>query len=95
MLNLLINYLSFHYNFYILCSVLRQLSQLHYVFRLPTNRSQRLRWFGHVTRMNSESLVKGNYKLEPLGRRTAGRSKIRWEVDVMKDLELLKIKNWT
>jgi hypothetical protein len=45
--------------------------------------------------MNSESLVKGNYKLEPLGRRTAGRSKIRWEVDVMKDLELLKIKNWT
>jgi hypothetical protein len=45
--------------------------------------------------MNSESLVKGIYKRKPLGTRTAGRPKNRWEDDVMNDLKLLKIKNWT
>jgi hypothetical protein len=34
------------------------------------------------------------YKRKPLGTRTAGRPKSRWE-DVMKDLKLLKIENWT
>jgi hypothetical protein len=29
-------------------------------------RLQRLRWFGHVYRMNSERLVKGIYKWKPL-----------------------------
>jgi hypothetical protein len=43
--------------------------------------------------MNSERLVKGIYKWK--GTRTAGRPKNRWEDDVMKDLKLLKIKNWT
>jgi hypothetical protein len=39
--------------------------------------------------------VKGIYKWEPLRIRTAGRPKNRWEDDVIKDLKLLKIKNWT
>jgi hypothetical protein len=58
MLNLLINYLSLHYNLYISCSILRQMSDLNYVFRLSKNRSQKLRWLGHVYRMNSVKLVK-------------------------------------
>jgi hypothetical protein len=39
--------------------------------------------------MNSESLVKGIYKWKPLGARTAGRRKNRWE-DVMKDMKKKK-----
>jgi hypothetical protein len=45
--------------------------------------------------MNSERLVKGIYKLKPLGKRTAGRPKNRWEDYVTKDLKLLNTENWT
>jgi hypothetical protein len=45
--------------------------------------------------MNSERLVKGIYKLKPLGKRTAGRPNNRWEDDVTKDLKLLNTENWT
>jgi hypothetical protein len=44
--------------------------------------------------MNSERLVKGIYKWKPLEKRTAGGPKNRREA-VMKDLKLLKIKNWS
>jgi hypothetical protein len=44
--------------------------------------------------MDDERLVRKN-KWKPLGTRTAGRPKHRWENDVMKDVQLLKIKNWT
>jgi hypothetical protein len=57
-------------------------------------RLQRLRWFGHVYRMNSDRLIKGIYKWKPLGMRAAGRPKNKWEDDVTKDLKLLKIRNW-
>jgi hypothetical protein len=58
-------------------------------------RSQRLRWVELVYRMNSERLVKGIHKWKPLGARTAGRPKNRWEDDVMNDLKLMDNKNWT
>jgi hypothetical protein len=58
-------------------------------------RSQRLRWFEHVLRTDNERLVRKMYKWKPLGKRMAGRPKNRWDDDVLKDLQLLKIKNWT
>jgi hypothetical protein len=45
--------------------------------------------------MDSERLLNLINKWKPLGTRTAGRATNRWEGDVMKDLKLLKIKNWT
>jgi hypothetical protein len=45
--------------------------------------------------MDNERLVREIYKHKPLGTRTAGRHKHRWEDNAMKDLQLLKIKNWT
>jgi hypothetical protein len=59
------------------------------------NRSHWLRWFGHVHRMDNKRLVRKIYKWKPLGTRTASRPKHKWEDDVMTDLQLLKIKNWT
>jgi hypothetical protein len=41
--------------------------------------------------MNIERLVKGIYTWKPLGKRTAGGPKNRWEDDV-NDLKLLKVK---
>jgi hypothetical protein len=43
--------------------------------------------------MNSERLVKVIYKWKPLGTGSAGRPWNRWEDDIMKDFQLLKIKN--
>jgi hypothetical protein len=45
--------------------------------------------------MNSERLVKRIYKWKPLETKNGGRPMNGWEDDVMKNLKLLKIKNWT
>jgi hypothetical protein len=45
--------------------------------------------------MGNERLVRKSYKCKPLGIRTAGRPEHMREVDVMRNLQLLKIKNWT
>jgi hypothetical protein len=35
------------------------------------------------------------YKWTPFASRPIGRPKNRWEVDVRKDLQTMKVKNWT
>jgi hypothetical protein len=45
--------------------------------------------------MDNERLVRKMYKWKALGIQTADRPRHRWEDVVMKDLQLLKIKNWT
>jgi hypothetical protein len=45
--------------------------------------------------MDNDRLVRKMYKWKPPGTRMAGRPVHRWEDDVMKNLQLLKIKNWT
>jgi hypothetical protein len=57
-------------------------------------KSQRLKWLGHVERMPKEREVARIYKWKPLASRPIGRSKNRWEDDVRKDLQTVKIKNW-
>jgi hypothetical protein len=34
------------------------------------------------------------YKWKPLASRPIGRPKIRWEDDIRKDLQTMRIKNW-
>jgi hypothetical protein len=57
-------------------------------------KSQRLKWLGHVERMQKEREVTRTYKWKPFASRPIGRRKIRWEDDVRKDLQTIKIKNW-
>ena len=57
-------------------------------------KSQRLKWLGHVERMQKEREVTKIYKWKPFASRPIGRPKNRWEDDVRKDLQTMKIKNW-
>ena len=52
-------------------------------------RSCRLRWAGHVARMEDDRTVKCVMTEKPNGRRPLGRPRMRWEDNIKKDLELL------
>jgi hypothetical protein len=56
-------------------------------------KAQRLRSFGHIQRMEDDRMVKlTNWK--PFGKRPAGRPKNRWIDGILKDTQVLKVKNW-
>ena len=57
-------------------------------------KSQRLKWLGHIERMQKEIEVTKIYKWKPFASRPIGRPKKRWVDDVRKDLQTMKIKNW-
>ena len=57
-------------------------------------KSQRLKWLGHVERMQNEREVTRIYKWKPLAYRPKGRPKNRWEDEVRMDLQKMKIKIW-
>ena len=51
----------------------------------------RLSWFGHVQRMPDSRTTKKIFKWTPL----TTRHKQRWQDNVIHDIRLLNIKNWT
>jgi len=57
-------------------------------------RVQRLGWCGHVERMQETRMVKAIHPWKPISKRPMGRPKIRWEDDVKKDIQRLKVSNW-
>ena len=48
-------------------------------------RVQRLRWLGHLARMNDENVAKRVFERNPEGRRRRGRPKLRWKDSVLED----------
>jgi hypothetical protein len=56
--------------------------------------SQRLNWTGYVERMPQEREATRIYKWKPPASRPIGRPKIRWEDDIRKDLQTMRIENW-
>jgi hypothetical protein len=58
-------------------------------------KAQRLSWFGHLQRIPEESMVKKVSTWKPMLTRPLGRTKNRWEDDIINDMKKLKIKNWT
>jgi len=54
-------------------------------------RVQRLGWYGHIERMQETRMVKVIHAWKPISKRPMGRSKIRWEDDVKKDTQRLKV----
>jgi hypothetical protein len=58
-------------------------------------KAQRLSWFGHVQRMSDSRTVKKRFNWKPLTKRSQGRPKYRWEVNIKQDIWQMMIKNWT
>ena len=54
----------------------------------------KLKCLGHVERIPKEREVTRTYKWKPLASRPIGRPKNRWEDDVRKDLQTVKINPW-
>ena len=54
----------------------------------------RLRWLGHVERMNNCTSLKRIYSTKPIGRRSVGRPKLRWMDGAERDLRALGVTNW-
>jgi len=57
-------------------------------------RVQRLGWYGHIARMQETRIVKTIHAWKPISKRPMGRPKIRWEDDVKKDIQRLKVPDW-
>ena len=55
---------------------------------------QRLRWLGHVARMDEEAPAKKVFEAEVSGQRRRGRPCLRWKDQVEEDLRLLGVNNW-
>jgi len=57
-------------------------------------RVQRLGLYGHIERIQETRMVKAIHAWKPILKRPIGRSKIRWQGDVKKDIQGLKVSNW-
>jgi hypothetical protein len=55
---------------------------------------RRLKWLGHVIRMNETRSVKKILEGKSEGRRGRGRPRLRWMNDVENDLRKLGVQRW-
>ena len=55
---------------------------------------QRLRWLGHVERMDINAPARKVFESNPEGRRSRGRPRLRWRTQVERDLNQLCVRNW-
>jgi hypothetical protein len=54
----------------------------------------RLKWAGHVVRMDQQRPAKRIINFKPEGRGKRGRPKLRWEDGVENDIKALGERNW-
>jgi hypothetical protein len=57
-------------------------------------KAQRIKWLGHIQRMDQSRTARNLLDWKPMGTRPVGRPRQRCQEDVMKDLKKLKVKNW-
>jgi hypothetical protein len=57
-------------------------------------KKQRLNWLGHIERMTEDNNVQKIKRLKPMSKRPTGRTKTRWEDDVLEDIKSMNISNW-
>ena len=57
-------------------------------------KAQRIKWLGHIKRMDRARPTRKLLDWKPMGTRPVGRPRQRWQEDVKEDLKKLKIKNW-
>jgi hypothetical protein len=57
-------------------------------------KSHRIRWLGHVVRMEDNAMPKSLLKGRLYSKRRKGRPRMRWLDDVESDLKKMKMKGW-
>jgi hypothetical protein len=57
-------------------------------------KAQRIKWLGHIQRMDQVRPTRKLLDWKPMGTRKIGRPRQRWQEDVVEDLKKPKIKNW-
>jgi len=57
-------------------------------------KAQRIKWLGHIQRMDQARPTRKLLHWKPMGTRPVGRPRQWWQDDVMEDLKKLKVKNW-
>ena len=57
-------------------------------------KAQRIKWLGHIQRMDQARPNRNLLDWKPMGTRPAGKPGQRWQEDIMEDLKTLKVKNW-
>ena len=55
-------------------------------------KAQRIKWLGHIQRMDRARATGKLLDWKPMGNRPVGRPRHRWQEDVVEDLKKLKIK---
>ena len=55
-------------------------------------KAQRMKWLGHIQRMDQIRPIRKLLDWTPMGTRPVGRPRQRWQENVMKDLNKLKVK---
>ena len=70
---------------------LRQISEIKPITNIL--RSQRLRWAGHVARMDEERTARRAMFNNPHGRKPVGRPRMRWKDNIKKDATLMEIED--
>jgi len=55
---------------------------------------QRIKWLGHVQRIDQARPTRKLLNWKPMGTRPVGRPRQRWQEDVMEGLKRLKVENW-
>jgi hypothetical protein len=58
-------------------------------------KAQRIRWLGHVKRMEAGAMPRRTVEGRLFIGRRKGRPRLRWMDDVVADLRVMKIRQWT
>jgi len=57
-------------------------------------KAQRIKWLGHIQRMDRARPTRKLLDWKPMGTRPVGKPRQRWQEDVLEDLKKLEVKNW-
>jgi hypothetical protein len=56
-------------------------------------KAQRVKWLGHIQRMDTSRIARRISEWKTIGRRSLGRPRLRWLDDECVDLKVLKVRN--
>jgi len=57
-------------------------------------KKQRLNWLGHVECMAEDNNAQKIKRWKPMSKRPIGRTKTRWEDDILEDIRSMNVRNW-
>jgi hypothetical protein len=58
------------------------------------SKAQRIEWLGHIQRTDQARPTRKLLDWKPMGTRPVGRTRQRWQEDIMEYLKKMKVKNW-